>query len=255
MVRDKVIIERLLTESSLSRIQHWIETKEIATISAYRNVLEHVTPQTDMGGLEIGHVFSQRENRERQKELKAALLQLGYGVTEIGGHYIESVGSEDEHDVWEHSLFVVNLHDDSEFFNNLFDLSENYNQDSFIIKKKNSDKAFAVGTNTHDWPGYGNRVDIGKIHYMMSSQFISLINNKSFAFMTDDDLAKSAFDTEDYSFNARKGGRKRLLYNETMNEAIEYGLIDDDISRHTSYGRRPIYECAKPVLRRIGRVR
>lgn len=64
MERDKIIIERLLTESSLSRIQHWIETKEIATISAYRNVLEHVTPQTDMGGLEIGHVFSQRENRE-----------------------------------------------------------------------------------------------------------------------------------------------------------------------------------------------
>ena len=263
MNRDNIIIERLLTESSLSRIQHWIETKEIATISACRYQLSGITPKTDMGGFEEGHIFSPSENERRTNRLSAALVSLGYGVTKIGGNYIENFDTTRAVEVSEKSFFVVNLTDSTEFYNDLFKLSEYFNQDSFIYKPKFSGSAVEVYTNYSEHKDengvervrYGEERRIGKIHYGVASEFLSRIKNKSFAFMSDEDFAKAALDTDEYSFNSRKAARKRQRMDREMNESIRFGIVEDEVKHYNWSGIRPLYECAKPTLRGIGRIR
>lgn len=263
MEKDKVIIERLLTESSLSRIQHWIETKEIATISACRSRLINVTPKTDMGGFEEGHVFTVSENAKRTNQLSAALVSLGYGVTRIGGNYIENFGTEKATEVSEKSFFVVNLNDDPEFYNNIFKLSELFNQDSFLYKEKFSDNAVLVYTNylkQEDNRGvvrvrYGEEDNVGKIHYGISNDGLSRIKNKAFAFMTDEVYAKAALDTDEYSFNSRKAARKRRRMDKEMNETVHLCMVEDEPMDHDNHGKWALFECARPALRGIGRVR
>lgn len=79
--------------------------------------------------------------------MKAALLSLGYGVTQIRGPYKEFGQSESQ----EESLFVVNLKDDPKFKKNLFKLSGYYNQDSFMYSPKGSDEGILIGTNNADF--------------------------------------------------------------------------------------------------------
>ena len=68
---NQPITERLLTEYSLLHLQHWIYTKEIAVISAYREVLENVTSKTCKQALQIGHKFTPDENAKRTTLLRA----------------------------------------------------------------------------------------------------------------------------------------------------------------------------------------
>ena len=55
------------------------------------------------------------ENFERNRQLKAVLLNKGYGVTDVDGTYVEDFGTEAAKEVKEHSFFVVNLKNDSNF--------------------------------------------------------------------------------------------------------------------------------------------
>ncbi len=64
--------QRFLIESSLSRLYKHMTEHDSAILSAFRDE------------------FTKKENYERNRELKARLLERGYGVTKVAGSYIEN---------------------------------------------------------------------------------------------------------------------------------------------------------------------
>lgn len=170
-----------INESSINRVRKWFEEKECACISAYRGSLCNTTENTFFGNKKEGDLFSKKENQERNKELKSLLLKFGYGVTSQDGFYIEK-DSDQRFGGKEVSFLVVNLNNDPDFFKNLFDLSEFFNQDSFLYKKPNDDEAVLVGTNGSDDPGFGNKKVIGIFRPLADYGSLSKIGSKSYQF-------------------------------------------------------------------------
>jgi hypothetical protein len=64
------------------------------------------------------------ENYERNRQLKAVLLNKGYGVTDVDGTYVEDFGTDAAKEVKEDSFFVVNLKDDPNFKDTITGLGE-----------------------------------------------------------------------------------------------------------------------------------
>lgn len=175
-----------LFESSWSRVMQWIDNHDIATISAFRGELKdvHDFSKTDIPeGMQIGSAFSTKMNRERSKELQRYLMGLGYGVTKLSEGYMEGMGGQDLNEVVEESWFVVNLNNKPNFYNDLFKLSEKFNQDSFFYKPVGG-QALRVGTNDADFPGYGNVAPQDEIT-SLSNKFMARIKNACFAFVKD----------------------------------------------------------------------
>lgn len=192
LLKDLIEIEptetkiKALYESSWSRVLQWIDSYDIATITAFRGKLQNVTDKTYIpNGKEIGDTFTLQENRQRNRLLKAKLLSFGYGVTAIHGSYIEGANGTDSTEVAEESFFVVNLKNDTNFFSNLFALSEYFNQDSFLYKSANEEDAYLVGTNNNGFPEYGEKLVAGKLT-SLPSKFMSRIKNAAFAFVNKD---------------------------------------------------------------------
>lgn len=170
-----------INESSINRVKRWFEEKECACISACRESLKNVTENTFIGDKEIGDFFTKKENQERNKELKAILRKYGYGVTSQDGIYVER-DSNKRSGGKEVSFLVVNLNDDPDFFKKLFELSEHFNQDSFLYKKPNEEEAFFIGTNSCDDPGFGERKSAGTFYPIADEGFLSKIGSKSYQF-------------------------------------------------------------------------
>ena len=83
-------------------------------------------------------------------ELQLQLRRLGYGVTKITGWYQE----KDKEMSRENSFLTVNLNDESSFREDIFKLSERYEQDCFLYKKAGYDTP-AVYVYTND--AYGKK--------------------------------------------------------------------------------------------------
>lgn len=166
----------LILESSISRIKNWIQGKDIAGITAFRNKLQDITDKTLIDRPLLSPI-SKPDNIRRNRDLKATLLKLGYGVTKIAGSYVEG-GVESQ----EESFIVVNLKDDPNFKKNIFRLSEYYNQDSFLLKSKNNENAYLIGTNNFSFPGYGNEISQGKFYDKVSAKYMSRVRGQGFAF-------------------------------------------------------------------------
>lgn len=253
-------------ESSWSRVLRWIDTFDIATITAFRGVLKDTTDNTFIpNGKEIGDTFTLQENRERNRQLKAKLLSFGYGVTAIHGSYIEGASGADSMEVAEESFFVVNLWSDTNFFNNLFALSEYFNQDSFLYKAANDEDAYLVGTNNATFPGYGNKRDSGTLT-SLPSKFMSRIKNAAFAFvnkdkwnikqrktdltptdMNDFEHSYSWLDDEKPTFQNRK--KIRQLYEDWIMLYKKNGIVLETISDFSMSGKQAIgIEASKIIL-------
>ena len=105
-----------LNESGLSRVHQHINAHDTAVITAFRN-----DPSSDEGCVDAVPPGEQEEsplkaNKARNKNLKAVLLKMGYGVTRVDGSYIENFDDMDNRkEVSEESFFVVNLKDNPEF--------------------------------------------------------------------------------------------------------------------------------------------
>lgn len=198
-------------------IQH-----DIACLTAYRDEFRNATDKTlDDRPQELKDAdkargitdaadktpyrYSTEEKKHRNRDLKASLLKFGYGVTSIRGNYIENFDTPQAKEVGENSYFIVNLKDDPNFYQNIFTLSELYNQDCFLFKAKDSDDAYNIGTNVGQWPGYDVKEPAGKFHTNVKSEFLSRIGNSSFAFMPDD--VKAEHDKTPYDFHTRKQER------------------------------------------------
>lgn len=165
-----------LNESSLSRLYNHILKYETAIMTGNRddpNNLTHCTKNS------VGKI----DNKRRNKELRAILLEKNYGITKVLGSYIEDFDTPKAIEVSEDSIFVVNLHNDSDFFDTISFLGERFCQDSVLIIPKGGKNAYLLGTNNAEWPGYGEKEFVGSLDFGdEKKQFKTRVRGRPFAF-------------------------------------------------------------------------
>lgn len=162
-----------VNESGLSRIYKHIQEHDCIVITAFRGDTNDDSKCTDkavVGG----------DNMERNRDLKATLLGLGYGVTKVDGSYIEDFETPLAKEVKENSLFCVNLNDDADFVERLASLSEKFCQDSIIVFPKGGKGAHLMGTNNAEFPGYGKKSMQGDLSMGQEAEFMTRVNNRPF---------------------------------------------------------------------------
>lgn len=202
MKKFNELVEKVISESSISKILYYVKNFECATISASRGKLTNLTDNAYVPeDYADERDLTKEENRKRNTELKAKLLKLGYGVTALDGRFAEAgemfPGKET-------SYFVVNRNEDPEFFNNIFRLSEYFNQDSFLYKPAGTMSAKLIGTNNaernEDWgqPGFNNEIEVGDFHPNGFEGALSKMGNKVFQFRLNENKE------QDKSFMANK---------------------------------------------------
>ncbi|MCW3977140.1 MAG: hypothetical protein NWE77_04335 [Candidatus Bathyarchaeota archaeon] len=167
--------EFLLLEKSISRMKQHIMNHDCAFVTAYRN------DPTDFTKCMPSH-SQNPDNKERNKELKAVLLEKGYGVTSVMGSYIEGFKTDAAKEVKEHSFFVVNLNDDEGFRDEIFKLSEFYCQDSFLFVNRGGQETSLVGTNKDEFPGYGKEAAQGHFIGGEEAEFMSRVGQRPIHF-------------------------------------------------------------------------
>ena len=171
-----------LNESGLSRVHQHINAHDTAVITAFRN-----DPSSDEGCYNAKPPAEQEEsplkaNKARNKNLKAVLLKMGYGVTRVDGSYIENFDDVDNRkEVSEESFFVVNLKDDPDFNNNINKLGQMFCQDSVLLIPQGGDAAFLLGTN-ESWPGLGEKESVGRFEGGKEAEFMSRVKGRPFVF-------------------------------------------------------------------------
>lgn len=176
MESKSVLLEKpeLLKESSLSRLYQHMNEHDTAILTAYRN------DPTDMSACVEGAEAPKEgeSNQIRNRNLKATLLAMKYGVTKVDGSYIENFNMPTAKEVSEDSLFCVNLHDDSNFVETIQKLGEKYCQDSVLIIPMGAKGAFLLGTNNTEFPGYGESVDVGDAKFGEEAEFMSRVGGR-----------------------------------------------------------------------------
>tara|TARA_R110002110_G_scaffold251096_1_gene467058 strand:+ start:487 stop:1197 length:711 start_codon:yes stop_codon:yes gene_type:complete len=177
------LLAKPLNESSLSRVHQHIITHDTAMLSAFRNNPSDVTECGDLAEPESGDASDTLSvNKRRNRDLKATLLTLGYGVTKMDGSYIEGFDTPQSVEVSEDSLFVVNLKDSPNFFSDIRSLGERFCQDSVLIIPKGGKGASLVGTNSAEFPGFGESVPVGDLSLGAEAEFMSRVRNRPFTF-------------------------------------------------------------------------
>jgi len=222
----KESVKRVLFEKTLNRVEQYVQDYEIAIITAWRNQFVNATDNTDrpthiktekgQRGKKIdtqipfddGEQYTTVEKKYYNKQLQAALLSYGYGVTKVRGKWQEELSNPNSDD--EESFFVVNLPRrdgtvDENFKQHIFELSEKSNQDAFTYSPKGSTKGYAIGTNNASWPGYGKCVELGNFTKNITAQAMTLVGNKGFSFINAD---TEYTNSQPNSFQLRKQQRK-----------------------------------------------
>jgi hypothetical protein len=145
-------MKEFLTESSMSRMHTYARERNLGVISAYRG--EH----------------TEKENRERHKQLEKDLRGLGYGVIHAHGGFVENKGTPQEQTVTERSFIVGGSKEDDKgkLLSDLKKLGEKYNQDSVLHKPLGSDTASYHYTND---VGYANKGDIKPVGQFKGDHF------------------------------------------------------------------------------------
>tara|TARA_A100001515_G_scaffold60909_1_gene47895 strand:+ start:795 stop:1451 length:657 start_codon:yes stop_codon:yes gene_type:complete len=175
-----------LNESGLSRVHQHIRAHDTAVITAFRNDPSSVEGCVDSVPPGEQEESPLKANRARNRNLKAVLLRMGYGVTRVDGSYIENFDDADKRkEVSEESFFVVNLKDDPNFHNNIENLGRKFCQDSVLLIPKgggDDDRpAFLLGTN-ESWPGLGLIDPVGRFEGGKEAEFMSRVRGRPFVF-------------------------------------------------------------------------
>jgi len=175
---------KLIKESSLSRVLQHIIEHDAALLSAFREDPRDSGPCADSAQIEtdLDAASALSLNKRRNRDLKATLLTLGYGVTKIGGTYIEDFNTPEAVEVAEDSLFVVNLKDAPTFFRDIEDLGARFCQDSVLIVPKGGKGAHLLGTNNSEFPGLGEKIEVGDLKLGEEAEFMSRVNKRPFTF-------------------------------------------------------------------------
>jgi hypothetical protein len=173
---------KVLNESYLNRIHSHIMKHDCAVITAFRNKLINCMSEDNGDKLNIS------DNKMRNKRLKSALLSLGYGVTSVEGTYIENYMSDNQVEVKEDSYFVVNLTDNPNFISHIKKLGEMFCQDSVMIVEQGGNNNYLFGTNKSDFPGYGEKIELGHFKPGIEAEFMTKVNGRPFALESFGDL-------------------------------------------------------------------
>lgn len=110
---------------SLNRSIHWLNNRNCAILSAWRGN------------------YNRSENNKRNQELQKALRALGFGIIRLKGCYAE-IGQDVEK---ENSYLIFDLNDSKDFLEKIYSQSEFYEQDCFLYKPVDEEKAYLIGTN------------------------------------------------------------------------------------------------------------
>ena len=180
----KEVVKDVINESTLSRLHDHISNHDCAILTAFRNdpsdssmcadsVEAPASYQKD--GLSVRDI-----NKLNNRDLKAKLLDLNYGVTSVDGSFIENFGTELAKEVKEDSLFVVNINDvDTEtFISSIQKLGIYFCQDSVLIIPKGGKGAYFLGTNKSSFPGFGETYVLGNISYGREAEFMTKVGNR-----------------------------------------------------------------------------
>ena len=203
----KLIMEgwrKFINESSLSRVRRHVQEHDCAVMTAFRG-----DPSDNSNCTENATMYDS-DNMTRNRDLKATLLGLGFGVTKVDGSYIEDFGTDIAKEVKENSLFCVNLKDDSTFIDRIVTLGEKFCQDSVLIIPRGGEGAYLVGTNNTEFPGFGNKEVVGSLSYGKESEFMTRVGNRPFT--TNETLNLETY--KDLSKNQRmfvRSAQKRIL--------------------------------------------
>jgi len=177
----KDVVKQVVKESSLSRIQQHISQHECAIITAFRGdptdgliCRNRIAPST----FHSNETNTKKINILNNRDLKAKLLDSGYGVTDVDGSYVEDFGTEIANEVKEDSLFVVNLSDDPNFADAIESMGQRYCQDSVLIIPMGGKQPYFLGTNHSNFPGFQQTIKLGNITYGRESQFMTKVRNR-----------------------------------------------------------------------------
>ena len=168
---------QFLNESSLSRLYRHMMAHDTAIITAHRG-----DPSDDSNCVDKSQVADDSSNKIRNRDLKATLMSLGYGVTSVDGSYIEDFNTPAAYEVAEDSFFVVNLEDDPGFTKLIIDLGEGFCQDAVLVVPKGGQGAYLHGTNNSEFPGYGQRVEAGDLSFGREKEFMTKVGGRPMAF-------------------------------------------------------------------------
>ena len=172
-----------INESGLNRVYYHIQNHNCAILTGF---------QKDTKDFSSCLINSDKtvNNKERNKNLRAFLLEKGYGVTSVKGTYVENYMTDNAVEVKENSYFVVNLNDSSSFFENIKNLGEYFCQDSVLIIPKEerneqseiiSDKPYLLGTN-NSWPGNGEKQELNYFKGGVESEFMTRVKGRPIVF-------------------------------------------------------------------------
>ncbi len=129
------------TNASLNRAVYWITTTDCANITAWRSGNKRAVNDAN--------------NRELQETLRA----MGYGIIKLQGFYAE-VGQDVSK---ENSFLVFDRKNDPNFYENLYKLSEKFDQDCFLYKAAEEEIAYLIGTNEDFIRDNGERIEAGRL--------------------------------------------------------------------------------------------
>lgn len=173
-----------LLESSLSRLHKHVMDWDCAIISASRKDPNDLSLCIDqkLSLEEKTGTEPKNTNSERTHRLKSALLASGYGVTAVDGSYIENFQTPQAVEVREDSFFVANMVEDPRFVDTIIKLGQKFCQDSVLLIPRGGEGAYLLGTNNGQFPGLGNRIDVGNMHMGEEAEFMTKIRNRPVVF-------------------------------------------------------------------------
>jgi hypothetical protein len=155
----------IISESGLSRLYDHMMEHDSAILTAFRNE------------------YSNDENYQRNRKLKAQLLSMDYGVTKVDGSYIENFETPQAIEVSEQSFFVSNRTNDAGFVNSIKSLGESNEQDSVLIIPRGGSDAYLIGTREgNDFPPFGEKISVGGLKMGREAEFMSKVKGRPIVF-------------------------------------------------------------------------
>jgi hypothetical protein len=104
--------------------------------------------------MKTDRIIIKKENEGKSAELKAQLLSLGYGVTEIAGVYVENYNTSDAIEVKENSFIVIDIKNKGNLKKDLAELGKPFFGKEGEFHSKINSRPFIFKENTN------NRIDI-----------------------------------------------------------------------------------------------
>ena len=212
-------IKSQLNEGSLSRLWQHAVNSDSGIITAFRS------EEYDDDG-NVVKSYTKKENMKNNKDLRAVLQRLGYGVIKVHGSYIENYDTDKAKEVKENAYFVFDKNNTGILKKDLKKLGQHYKQDSILFIPKGGKSAELIGTkkdeysNKFAYPEYGQSVKYNKSGWGIENEFMTKKKNQPFSF-TQADLNESP---------EPRSSLSRMGWAATARQVVE-AMNDEDIRK------------------------